>query len=80
MAVTKIIEVVGSSRESSDQAVKDALEDARRLEPENFVIHGLIGDLETRAGREAAALRAYRRALELNPGDVGLQQLARQKP
>jgi flavin-binding protein dodecin len=30
MAVTKIIEVVGSSRESSDQAVKDALDDARQ--------------------------------------------------
>lgn len=30
MAVTKIIEVVGSSRESSDDAVKSALEDARK--------------------------------------------------
>ena len=56
---------------------RDALADARRLEPENFVIHGLIGDLETRAGRDGEALRAYRRALELNPGDVGLQRLAR---
>jgi flavin-binding protein dodecin len=30
VAVTKIIEVVGSSRESSDGAVKAALEDARQ--------------------------------------------------
>ena len=30
---------------------RDALEQARRLEPENFVIYGLIGDLETRARR-----------------------------
>ena len=30
MAVTKIIEVVGSSPESSDGAVKAALEDARQ--------------------------------------------------
>ena len=67
------------SSAASTQA-RDALEQARRLEPENFVIYGLIGDLETRAGNDAAALRAYRRALALNPGDVGLQQLARQQP
>ena len=59
---------------------RDALEQARRLEPENFVVYGLIGDLETRRDDDAAALRAYRRALALNPGDVGLQQLARQRP
>ena len=58
---------------------RDVLEQALRLEPDNFVIHGLIGDLETRAGRGTAARRAYRRALELNPGDVGLQQLARRR-
>ena len=58
---------------------RDVLEQALRLEPDNFVIYGLIGDLETRAGRDAAARRAYRRALELNPGDVGLQQLARRQ-
>ncbi len=52
------------------------LADARRLEPGNFVVHGLIGDLEVRAGNTAAARRAYRRALKLNPGDVGLRKLA----
>jgi hypothetical protein len=59
---------------------REALRQARRLEPDNFVLYGLIGDLETRAGRDTAARRAYRRALELNPGDVGLQQLARRTP
>jgi hypothetical protein len=37
---------------------------------------GLLGDLETRAGNRAAARAWYRRALALNPRDVGLQQLA----
>jgi hypothetical protein len=37
---------------------------------------GLLGDLETRAGRRAAARSYYRRALALNPRDAGLQQLA----
>lgn len=55
-----------------------ALEDARSLEPRSFVLYGLIGDLETRARRPTAARRAYRRALELNPADIGLRQLAQQ--
>lgn len=55
---------------------RTALDDARRLEPRNFVVYGLIGDLEVRAGRTEAARRAYRRALMLNPGDVGLRELA----
>jgi hypothetical protein len=50
--------------------------DALAVEPRNFVTMGLIGDFEFRAGHRAAARRWYRRALRLNPGDVGLQQLA----
>jgi hypothetical protein len=56
---------------------RDVLDEARGLEPRSFVIYGLIGDLEVRAGRNAAAHRAYRQALRLNPADVGLQQLVR---
>ena len=59
-------------------------DDARRellgaldREPSSFVTMGLLGDLETRAGNRAAARDWYRRALALNPRDVGLQQLAR---
>jgi hypothetical protein len=46
-------------------------------EPKSFVTLALLGDLEVRAGRPRAARAWYRRALALNPIDVGLQQLAR---
>lgn len=55
---------------------RDALNAALDLEPENFVTLGLLGDLEVRAGNEAQARRYYAEALELNPRDVGLQDLA----
>jgi tetratricopeptide (TPR) repeat protein len=45
-------------------------------EPGNFVTMALLGDLEVRAGRPARARAWYRRALRLNPLDVGLQRLA----
>ena len=38
---------------------------------------GLLGDLEVPRGEAAVARTWYRRALALNPGDTGLQQLAR---
>ena len=48
MAVTKIIEVVGSSPESSDAAVKAALEEARgslrNIKAVDVVSTGLRGD------------------------------------
>ena len=48
MAVTKIIEVVGSSAESSDGAVRAALEDARKslrnVKAVDVVTTGLRGD------------------------------------
>lgn len=48
MAVTKIIEVVGSSPESSDGAVKAALEDARQtlrnIKAVDVVSTGLRGE------------------------------------
>ena len=53
--------------------------DALELEPRNFVTLGLLGDLELRAGRAAAARSYYRRALDLNPRDVGLRKLARRR-
>ena len=56
---------------------RDSLLDALELEPRNFATLALLGDLEVRAGREAAARRYYRRALRLNPRDVGLRDLAR---
>jgi flavin-binding protein dodecin len=48
MAVVKIIELVGSSTESSDAAVKDALNDAkqtlRNIKAVDVVSTGLRGD------------------------------------
>jgi len=61
-------------------AARAALEDALAVEPANFVTMALLGDLETRAGRPAAARVWYERALAGNPGDVGLQQLAGRAP
>ena len=53
-----------------------ALLDARELEPRNWATLGLLGDLESRAGNRRAARTWYRRALALNPRDVGLRDLA----
>lgn len=50
---------------------------ARRLEPTSLVPLGLLGDFEARGGHFAQARVYYRRALALDPLDVGLQQLAR---
>jgi tetratricopeptide (TPR) repeat protein len=58
-------------------AARRALHDALRLEQDNFVTLGLLGDLEVRAGDEAVARRYYRRALALNPRDIGLRKLSR---
>jgi hypothetical protein len=50
---------------------------ALRREPGNFVTWALLGDLETRAGRRAAARRAYVRAAALNPRDPALRLAVR---
>lgn len=67
-----------SALESQGQAddARVALQDALDQEPENFVTLALLGDLEVRAGRRQVARDYYRRASELNPLDVGLQELA----
>ncbi len=53
-----------------------ALTSALELEPDSFVVPGLLGDLELRAGQERRARAWYLRALSKNPLDTGLQQLA----
>jgi hypothetical protein len=58
-------------------AARDKLLDAVKLERDNFVTLGLLGDLEERAGNEATARHYYQRALALNPLDTGLQKLSR---
>jgi tetratricopeptide (TPR) repeat protein len=53
-----------------------ALQEALRQEPHNFVTLALLGDLETRAERGGQARLYYRRALGLNPMDIGLRELS----
>ena len=65
-------ETMGNRASASQQ-----LDDALALEPANSATLGVLGDFEARAGNFAAARAYYRRALALNPLDVGLQQLAR---
>jgi hypothetical protein len=52
------------------------LQDALEEEPRNFVTLTLLGDLEVRDSRFAAAADYYERASDLNPRDVGLANLA----
>ncbi len=52
------------------------LQDALSKEPNSFVTLTLLGDIEVRASRFPAAADYYQRASDLNPLDVGLQQLA----
>lgn len=54
-------------RMDSQQEAASDLSKAVRLEPRDFRAHALIGRLADNAGQGAAALAAYRRAIELNP-------------
>jgi tetratricopeptide (TPR) repeat protein len=53
-----------------------ALREALAQEPGNFVTLALLGDLETRAAELRQARVYYRRALRLNPLDIGLRELS----
>lgn len=59
-------------------AARAELEGALELEPANFATIGLLGDLEMRAGNEEVALRRYRQMRELNPRDIGADDLVRE--
>jgi hypothetical protein len=62
--------------EGQREEARAKLQDALDQEPRNFVTLTLLGDLEVRDSRFAVAADYYQRASELNPRDVGLQQLA----
>ena len=66
-----------TSRWASARRRSGELRDALSLEPQNSATLGVLGDFEARGSNFAAARSYYRRALALNPLDVGLQQLAR---
>lgn len=54
---------------------RTALAEAIDREPHNYVSWALLGDLLTRRGEIAAAMRAYSRAAELNPRERVLRRL-----
>jgi len=58
-----------------DEAVTK-LQDALGKEPDNFVTLTLLGDIEVRDSKFSPAADYYQHASDLNPLDVGLQQLA----
>jgi O-Antigen ligase len=58
-------------------AARAQLLQAKRMEPSSQVPLGLLGDFEARGGRYLTARFYYRKALALDPLDVGLAQLAR---
>ncbi|HEY7830565.1 MAG TPA: O-antigen ligase family protein [Solirubrobacteraceae bacterium] len=57
-------------------AARAQLQQARSMEPSSQVPYGLLGDFEARGGRYVTARHYYRRALALDPLDVGLRALA----
>ena len=59
------------------RAARADLRDALELEPDNFVPYVLLGDLEVRAGHKRRARVLYKRAVRLNPRDIGLRKLSR---
>ncbi|HEX3293562.1 MAG TPA: O-antigen ligase family protein [Solirubrobacterales bacterium] len=62
--------------EGTRDEARAELQDALDQEPKNFVTLTLLGDFEVRAAQFATASDYYQRASDLNPLDVGLQQLA----
>jgi tetratricopeptide (TPR) repeat protein len=62
--------------EGNRDEARAELQDALDQEPKNFVTLTLLGDFEVRAAQFATASDYYQRASDLNPLDVGLQQLA----
>jgi len=71
--------LMASAHESQGQLAQARSDLLKALdkEPDNFATMGVIGDFYARQGRFRAARYWYRRALALNPLDIGLQQLAR---
>ena len=58
------------------RAAREALDDALAQEPSNFVTFGLLGDFEVRGGNARLAHVYYRKALALDPRDIGLRKLS----
>ena len=64
------LEAAAWARLGDYRRARAALAEATRREPHDFVTWALLGDLATRRGDDAQALRDYRRALALNPRNL----------
>ena len=73
---TYYLEASALARLGDYDAAREALLEATRLEPGDFVTWGLLGDLATRRGDLEAAREYYGRASELNPRDESLKALS----
>lgn len=71
----RYLEAAAFARLHAFQPAKRALREAIRREPHDYVSWALLGDLLTRRGAIAAAMRAYARAASLNPRDRQLHLL-----
>lgn len=69
------IRAAALARRGEYAPARDALLEAGRREPNDFVSWALLGDLATRRGDRRLARRSYRRALRLNPRDRDLRSL-----
>jgi UDP-GlcNAc:undecaprenyl-phosphate/decaprenyl-phosphate GlcNAc-1-phosphate transferase len=70
------LESAAWARLGNYRRARDALAEATRREPHDFVTWALLGDLSTRRGDHRQALRDYRRAAALNPRDDALSAAA----
>lgn len=66
-----IIEALVLQQEGLNREALAALREAQRLQPDNFEVHYQVGVLQLKAfARKRAAVRAFKRALALNPTDI----------
>jgi Flp pilus assembly protein TadD len=69
---TYYLESAAWARLGDYRRARAALGEATRREPHDFLPWALLGDLATRRGDDAQAVRDYRHAVSLNPRDPTL--------